>query len=170
MASDTGYDDEGGAFEKLVAHLDYPMFVVTTAVGERRSGCLVGFATQASIRPRRFLTGLSDKNHTYRVASEADRLAVHILGKDDFELARLFGNETGDEVDKFEQCKWRTGPDGVPILTGAPAWFSGRILERLRLGDHVAFLIEPDSGECVDNVGELVTYADVKDLDPGHDA
>jgi flavin reductase (DIM6/NTAB) family NADH-FMN oxidoreductase RutF len=170
MASDAGYDDEGAAFEKLVGHLDYPMFVVTTASGEQRAGCLVGFATQASIHPRRFLAGLSDKNHTYRVASEAQRLAVHVLGKDDGELARLFGGQTGDEVDKFAQCEWRPGPDDVPILTGAPAWFSGRILERLRLGDHVAFLIEPDSGECGDNVGALVTFADVRDLEPGHPA
>ncbi|MEP7180245.1 MAG: flavin reductase family protein [Pseudonocardiales bacterium] len=170
MISGAGHNDDGAAFEALVGHLDYPMFVVTTALGERRSGCLVGFATQASIRPRRFLVGLSDKNHTFRVASDADRLAVHLLGKDDAGLARLFGEQTGDEVDKFAQCEWRPGPDGVPILTGAPAWFSGRILERLRLGDHVAFLIEPDSGECRDAVGHLVTYADVRDFDPGHEA
>jgi flavin reductase (DIM6/NTAB) family NADH-FMN oxidoreductase RutF len=170
MASDAGYRDDGAAFEQLVGHLDYPMFVGTTAVGDRRSGCLVGFATQASIRPRRFLVGLSDKNYTYRVAAEADRLAVHILGKDDVELARLFGEQTGDKVDKFAQCEWRPGPGGVPVLHGVPAWFSGRILERLRLGDHVAFLIEPDSGECGDDVGDFVTYADVRDFEPGHGA
>jgi flavin reductase (DIM6/NTAB) family NADH-FMN oxidoreductase RutF len=170
MASEASYDDGGAAFEKLVGHLDYPMFVVTTAVGERRAGCLIGFATQASIHPRRFLAGLSDKNYTYRVASESDRLAVHILGKDDYDLARLFGGQTGDEVDKFAQCEWRAGPGDVPILTGAPAWFSGRILERLRLGDHVAFLIEPDSGECGDDIGDLVSYGEVKDLTPGHPA
>ncbi|MDT4965157.1 MAG: hypothetical protein QOF87_4804 [Pseudonocardiales bacterium] len=170
MTSEARYDDGGVAFEKLVGHLDYPMFVVTTAVGERRAGCLIGFATQASIHPRRFLAGLSDKNYTYRVASDADRLAVHILGKDDVELAKLFGEQTGDKVDKFARCEWRPGPEGVPILTEAPAWFSGRILERLPLGDHVAFLIEPDSGECHEDIGDLVTYGDVRDFKPGHPA
>jgi flavin reductase (DIM6/NTAB) family NADH-FMN oxidoreductase RutF len=170
MGSDTSYDDDGAAFEELVGHLDYPMFVVTTAVGEQRAGCLIGFATQASIHPRRFLAGLSDKNHTYRVATTAQRLAVHVLGQGEGDLARLFGSQTGDEVDKFAQCEWRAGPEGVPILTGAAAWFSGRILERLRLGDHVAFLIEPDSGEITDDIGDLVTFTDVRDLDPGHRA
>src|SRR5215208_7631728 len=37
------------AFEAIVAQLDYPMFIVTAAAGEERGGCLVGFATQASI-------------------------------------------------------------------------------------------------------------------------
>ena len=39
------------AFEKLVAPLDYPMFVVTTEANGIAAGCLVGFASQASIRP-----------------------------------------------------------------------------------------------------------------------
>jgi flavin reductase (DIM6/NTAB) family NADH-FMN oxidoreductase RutF len=163
------WDDAGAAFEALVGHLDYPMFVVTTAVGERRAGCLVGFATQVSIQPRRFLAGLSRNNHTYRVARDADRLAVHVLGREELRLARLFGEQTGDEVDKFAHCAWSPGPGGVPILDRAAAWFSGRILERFGVGDHVAHLIEPDSG-AAEAVDELVSFSDVRDLDPGHPA
>jgi flavin reductase (DIM6/NTAB) family NADH-FMN oxidoreductase RutF len=48
------------AFEKLVSLLDYPMFVVTTRAGDESAGCLVGFATQVSIRPPRFIVGLSN--------------------------------------------------------------------------------------------------------------
>ncbi len=60
------------AFEKLVSMLDYPMYVVTTACGDQRAGCLVGFTSQVSIGPPRFLVGLSEKNHTYRVAQRRD--------------------------------------------------------------------------------------------------
>ncbi len=170
MSIDGQWSDDGAAFEAIVGHLDYPMFVVTAVAGEQRAGCLVGFATQASIQPRRFLVGISDKNQTYRVASDADRLAVHVLAKGDLELARLFGEQTGDETDKFAQCDWQPGPDGVPVLTGAAAWFSGRILERLRLGDHVAFLIEPDSGDRAAGFDAVVKYSDVREFEPGHGA
>ncbi|MDD4868688.1 MAG: flavin reductase, partial [Mycobacterium sp.] len=47
------------AFEKLVALLNYPMFVVTTVANGVTAGCLVSFASQASIHPPRFLVGLS---------------------------------------------------------------------------------------------------------------
>ncbi len=67
------------AFEKLVSLLDYPMFVVTTRAGDESAGCLVGFASQVSIRPPRFLVGLSKRNHTYRVAQRTDYLAVHLV-------------------------------------------------------------------------------------------
>ncbi|WAX58564.1 flavin reductase family protein [Jatrophihabitans cynanchi] len=157
------------AFATIAARLDYPMFVVTTAAGDERAGCLVGFATQASIEPARFLVGLSDKNHTYRVARDADRLAVHLLSRRDEALAELFGEHTGDREDKFARCGWHRGPGDVPILDGAAAWFSGPIVHRAPLGDHTGFLIEPDAGECSDLTG-VIMFRDVQGLDPGHDA
>ena len=59
------------AFEKLVDLLDYPMFVVTAHADGVEAGCLVGFASQTSIHPPRFLVGLSTKNQTFRVAADA---------------------------------------------------------------------------------------------------
>src|SRR5690606_28471984 len=52
-------------FARLVATFDYPLYIVTTAVGQERSGCLIGFATQCSIHPPRFLACISKKNHTF---------------------------------------------------------------------------------------------------------
>lgn len=133
----------GGAFDRLVSLLDYPMFIVTTAAGKRRAGCLVGFASQTSIHPARFLVGLSRNNRTFTVAQNADHLAVHVLGRESLSLAELFGGSTGDSIDKFCQCAWHDGPAGMPILDAAPAWFVGRVLRRFDLGDHVGHLIEP---------------------------
>lgn len=158
------------AFEELSGRLDYPMFVVTARSGDgERAGCLVGFSTQGSIDPLRYLVGLSLRNHTCRVAQRSLRLAVHALSTSDRHLAVLFGTQTGDQVDKFARCAWHDGPDGVPVLDDAAAWFSGPVLERFALGDHVGFLIAPDAGEC-DASGELLTFTDVVDLDPGHGA
>ena len=67
------------AFEKLVSMLDYPMYIVTTQADDERAGCLVGFTSQVSIGPPRFLVGLSERNHTFRVAQRATHLAVHLL-------------------------------------------------------------------------------------------
>jgi flavin reductase (DIM6/NTAB) family NADH-FMN oxidoreductase RutF len=157
------------AFATVATRLDYPMFVVTTATADERAGCLVGFATQASIDPARFLIGLSDKNHTYRVARAADRLAVHLLSRRHKAIAELFGEHTGDHEDKFGRCSWHRGPGGVPILDEAAAWFTGPIVHSTPLGDHVGFLIEPDDGECPD-LTDLITFHDVQQFYPGHEA
>lgn len=159
-----------GAFEAIAGALDYPMFVVTTQVGSQRSGCLVGFACQISITPPRFLVGLSNKNHTYPIASASKFLAVHIIPSEHLGLATLFGELTGDDVDKFAFCKWHPGPHDLPILDEATAWFGGRILDRIALGDHVGFLLAPECGFAPDDFGSIVTIGSVRDLEPGHDA
>jgi flavin reductase (DIM6/NTAB) family NADH-FMN oxidoreductase RutF len=157
------------AFDALVGELDYPMFIATTRTGDRLGGCLLGFATQTSIDPPRFLVCLSRRNRTYRLARAADALAVHFVPREAAELADLFGGETGDEVDKFARCDWEPGPEGLPILTACENWFAGRVLERLDLGDHVGFLLEPvaarhDGGE------RGFTFHRAKRIQPGHEA
>ena len=156
------------AFEAMMATLDYPMFIVTLQVGEERSGCLVGFAGQVSIHPGRFLTCLSDKNHTYRVADRgAEHLGVHLVPADAIDLAELFGGQTGDEVDKFARTAWHEGPHGVPILDGCPTWLVGRVAERIPFGDHVGFLLEPVAVQHDDSSG-MLDFQRARGIQAGH--
>jgi flavin reductase (DIM6/NTAB) family NADH-FMN oxidoreductase RutF len=155
-------------FNRLMSLLDYPLFIVTTAAEGERAGCLIGFGSQVSIRPPRFLACLSVKNHTYRVATRAGVLVVHLVPADAEQLAGLFGGETGDEVDKFAQCEWEPGPDGVPVLTELENWFAGRILSRSDLGDHCGFLLEPIEGEARRSE-EQFTFRRARWIEPGHE-
>ena len=152
-----------------LGELDYPMFIVTAAARDERAGCLVGFATQCSIDPLRFIVCLSDKNRTFRVAQEASLLAVHVVPEGADDLARLFGSETGDETDKFERCSWTPGPEGTPVLDDCGNWFAGRILDRVDVGDHWAFLLAPLRG--ADQAGEdAFSFQDARWIEPGHEA
>jgi flavin reductase (DIM6/NTAB) family NADH-FMN oxidoreductase RutF len=156
-------------FQRLVAQLDYPMFIATVAAGGERSGCLIGFATQSSIDPPRFLAGISDKNRTFRVAKGADTMAIHLVPEDAGELAELFGGETGDEVDKFARTGWHEGPGGVPLLDGCPNRFVGRIVERIDFGDHVGMVLEPFFAEADEDSAQLGFHR-AKRIEPGHEA
>jgi flavin reductase (DIM6/NTAB) family NADH-FMN oxidoreductase RutF len=161
--------DTAGPFGTLTAALDYPMFVVTVAEGRRRAGCLVGFTTQCSIEPPRFFVCLSRNNHTYRVAKQADVLALHLLGRHQRDLADLFGHETGDETDKFTRCRWTPGRAGTPLLADCPNRFVARIVDRVDVGDHLGLVVEPVEGWAGD-LGALLTFQQVRDLEPGHPA
>ena len=156
-------------FQRLVAQLDYPMFIATVAAGDERAGCLIGFATQCSIHPARFLAGISDKNRTFRVARGAGSMAIHLVPERAAELAELFGGQTGDEVDKFERSAWRPGPEGVPLLDDCPNRFVGRILERIDFGDHVGVVLEPFFAEEDEQSGQLGFHR-AKRIEPGHEA
>jgi len=162
--------DPSATFLELAGSLDYPLFIVTAAEGERREGCVIGFATQCSFHPARFLACLSRENRTYRFALGVDVLAVHLVPRARAGLAELFGGETGDEIDKFARCAWHPGPRGLPILDGCTSWFAGAICERLDLGDHVGFLLEPLEVQFAPGE-EIVYFQAVKDaVEPGHPA
>ena len=158
------------AFDALVGALDYPMFIATTAAGGERSGCLVGFATQCGIDPARFLVCVSDKNRTYRVLERgAAAIVMHVVPQDAGHLVELFGGETGDDADKFDRCRWSEGPEGLPVLDDCRSWFAGRIVERVRLGDHVGFVLEPFAGEAGYD-GPAFPFSRAQRVEPGHEA
>jgi flavin reductase (DIM6/NTAB) family NADH-FMN oxidoreductase RutF len=160
--------NENREFQELMAQLDYSLLITTVASNGDRSGCLVGFASQVSIQPPRFLICLSVKNRTFRVAQGAEVVVVHFVPEQAEELAALFGGQTGDEIDKFSRCGWREGPAGAPVLTDLENWFAGRVLDTMAFGDHCGFLLEPIDGEA-HRSGAPLTFRRAKWIEPGHE-
>ena len=146
----------------MLDELDYPMFIATVP----GDGCLVGFATQCSIDPVRFLVCLSNKNKTYRLARDASHMALHVVPDDRADLADLFGGETADEVDKLARVEWSAGPGGAPLIAGCP-YVAGRLHERVDVGDHVAFVLEV---EVEEGAAKPLRFAHARTIDPGHEA
>lgn len=156
--------------QELVGGLDYPMLIVTAAAEGRRAGCLVGFSTQCSIDPLRFLLCISKRNATSQVARAASHLGVTFLTRQDRALASLFGEETGDRVDKFSLCQWEPAAQGVPVPVGGAGYYIGAVMHRRGVGDHDAFLLEPVSAHTRIRGGVQLGFQDVRDMEPGHQA
>lgn len=156
--------------DTLTGELDYPMVIVTTIADGERSGCLVGFHTQCSIHPPRWAVWISKVNHTYRVALRATSLAVHFPSVDDQDLAELFGEETGDEVDKFAHCEWTDGPNGVPLLNRIANRFVGAVVDTLDDDcDHQCFIVAADDVQRAHPLRQL-SFQAVRDFEAGHPA
>jgi flavin reductase (DIM6/NTAB) family NADH-FMN oxidoreductase RutF len=158
------------AFDELVARADAAMVIVTTAVGDERSGCLVGFHSQCGMNPPRYAVWISNANHTHAVAARATSFAVHLVPADRRDLAELFGGSSGDEVDKLGRCDWSPAIGGAPLLGGCPDRFVGRKVAWLdAVADHTCLVLEPAAAE-IGSSGSLLRLHDVTDIDPGHEA
>lgn len=164
-------DPVRGSFQAIAERLDYPMFVVTATDGIERAGCLVGFATQCSIEPRRMLVCLSKQNRTAVVAREVDSLVVHVLRSGDRDLAVRFGELTGDEVDKFAGLDVTVAPGGAPVISGLD-WFQGDVHARHDLGDHVGYVLDVEAtvGAAIRARESPLGFQQVHGLEPGHPA
>lgn len=95
--------------DPMTEEADFPLYVVTACLGDEVSGCLAGFVTQSSLRPVRFLVCVSKVNYTFTVVETSKALAVHLLGSDQRDMASLFGEWSGDDIDKFRQLDWKEG-------------------------------------------------------------
>jgi flavin reductase (DIM6/NTAB) family NADH-FMN oxidoreductase RutF len=157
------------AFDQIAATSTSRMTIVTTRAGDEMDGCLVGFSTQCSIDPVRYLVCLSVTNRTYELAQRATELVVHPLhdAPHDHGLARLFGEHTARETDKFARCRWTEGPHGAPVLTGLD-WFAGPVVERFPVGDHVAHVVDVTVGSSSRAHEPWLMLRDVLDFDAGN--
>jgi flavin reductase (DIM6/NTAB) family NADH-FMN oxidoreductase RutF len=153
----------------MTSSASYPFYVVTAAADGEMSGCLVGFVTQSSIAPVRFIICVSRANHTHGIARRSGGLGLHLLGSDQRELASLFGETTGDVVDKFADVSWSTGITGAPRLTECAAWIEGSIIGSFDAGDHEALLVNVVDGGPGSHRGRLM-LEDVSDFESGHPA
>ena len=162
--------DSDGDISPFVDRVDYPYFVLTVrAPDEEMSGCLAGFVTQCSIEPPNFIACISRLNHTLGVALRASAMGLHLLGQDQVSMARVFGEETGDVVDKFAQVEWRLGTSGAPVLTDVAVAVEGTILGHFAVGDHEAFLVRAIGAVTGPGQG-LLTHHTSPPLQPGHPA
>jgi flavin reductase (DIM6/NTAB) family NADH-FMN oxidoreductase RutF len=148
--------------------IDYPFYVVTVRSPEAdMSGCLAGFVTQCSINPPNFLVCIAKVNHTLGVAERSTGMGLHLLGEDQVDLARLFGEQTGDLVDKFASVDWRLGFTGAPLLVDAAVSMEGQVLGHFSVGDHEAFLMRAARAVEGGPPG-LLTFRAAPQLHPGH--
>ena len=158
------------SFETLMAAVDPPLIVVTTAAEDEQAGCLVGFHVQSSITPQHYCVWLSKANHTYRVGLRAKHFAVHFLTADDLEIAERFGTLTGEDTDKFAGLDVEPDEHGVPLLKACPNRLS---LERLSMlddgSDHVCLTTRVSSSHTSGDFKPL-RVSDAAHLDPGHES
>jgi flavin reductase (DIM6/NTAB) family NADH-FMN oxidoreductase RutF len=160
--------DRTAAFDCIVEHLEYPMFVVAAATSDDADACLVGFTSQCSIDPARFAVFLSKANRTYELACGTEVVVVHRLRPDQHRIAEHFGGTSAhDDARKLAGCGWQPGPGGAPVIDDCD-WFGGRILERFDAGDHVAFVLEPFGGECRET--DQLGAQEVFDIEAGRPA
>lgn len=161
-------DDD--AFETLMASVDQPLVVVTTAAEDERAGCLVGFHAQSSIDSEHYSVWLSKANHTYRTGLRAKHFAVHFLTDGDLDLAERFGTTCSAETDKFDGLDVDTDDLGIPLLRDCP---NRIVLERIAVlddgGDHVCLASRVVSAHADEPFTPLRVSA-ATNLEPGHPA
>ncbi|MER5182482.1 flavin reductase family protein [Streptomyces sp. NPDC002896] len=111
--------------------------------------------TSVSLHPALVSFCLGATASTADAVQRADRFAVHILGVDNTALARQFARSG---IDRFAGVPYLQESDGLPVLTGVPAWLTARTASVQRIGDHLLVVGEVESGEVREEATALVYH------------
>jgi flavin reductase (DIM6/NTAB) family NADH-FMN oxidoreductase RutF len=100
---------------------------------------------------------------SWPAVTSAEAVIVHLLGRRDLDAARRMA---GPADQRFTGPHWTEGPRGLPLLRGATAWFTGRIVDRLPVAGSAVVVVRVDGGG-VGMDDEALLYHDRTYLTPG---
>ncbi|GHH49985.1 flavin reductase (DIM6/NTAB) family NADH-FMN oxidoreductase RutF [Streptomyces candidus] len=119
---------------------------VITAAGRdlRPVGFTATSLNSVAAEPPLISFGVGTGSSSWPVLAEAEHIGVHVLGEDQEALAATFARSGADRFGA--PTRWRTGPEGVPVLDGVLAWLVCRVVARVPAGDHRIVLAQAVAG------------------------
>ncbi|GAB3808021.1 flavin reductase family protein [Micromonospora zhanjiangensis] len=127
-------------FRGLLRHQAAAVAVVTAA-GDPPVGFTATSFTSVSLHPPLVSFCVAQTASSWPGIARAEHIAVHLLDRDQDEVARIFATSG---IDRFASgAGWSAGPHGVPVLHDVLAWLVCRVADRITAGDHDIVLAEP---------------------------
>lgn len=126
------------AFTALV----HGVYVVTTRSGDRVNGMTAAWVSQVSLRPLLLVVSIAPGRYSHDLIKESGVFAVNVLTREQVDLGKRFGFQSGRRVDKFAGLEYIVAATGSPILPQAHAYFDLKLVDTFPAGDHSLFVGE----------------------------
>ena len=126
------------AFTALV----HGVYVVTTRMGNRVNGMTASWVSQVSLSPLLLMASIAPPRYSHDLIKESGIFAVNVLTREQIDLGKRFGFQSGRRVDKFAGLEYITAATGSPILPQAYAFFDVKLVNTFPAGDHTLFVGE----------------------------
>lgn len=127
-------------FKSALSQFATGVTVITTRLA---NGSFLGITASSfnsvSLDPPLVLWSLSDKANSLPVFSGNSHYVINVLAAEQAHLAAQFSKPA---IDRFAGVDFTLSATGLPILTGAIAWFECHNRSRYPEGDHVIFVGE----------------------------
>lgn len=136
----TGFDAFAQAFRRHAAGV--AVITALTAEGRPVGFTATSLASLAAVPPLATFN-MARSASSWPAIEQTDRVAIHMLGQEDFAVARIMA---GDNSRRFDGDHWEPGPHGLPILKSVTAWMIGRIVARTSVADNAMIAVQIDEG------------------------
>jgi flavin reductase (DIM6/NTAB) family NADH-FMN oxidoreductase RutF len=141
------------------------VYVVGVAHEGRSDAFTAAWITQVSFDPLLLGLSINPEHASYALLRDSQAFAVNVLKRDQLDLARHFGTQSGRDRDKLSGMRWRLGEVGAPVLLDAAAYLECRVTGIVSAGDHELVLGQAIGGSILASGVELLSYADTGNMD-----
>ncbi|MBI4271496.1 MAG: flavin reductase family protein [Candidatus Rokubacteria bacterium] len=132
------------------------LYVITSRAGARHGAATVTWVSQASFRPPLLMAALRPESNVFQCLRESGLAAVHILGRDQQDLAQKFFAPTRAGEGLLNGEPFVEGTTSAPVLRNAPAYLECRVRHIIdAAGDHAIVIMEVTDAACRDAVRTL---------------
>jgi flavin reductase (DIM6/NTAB) family NADH-FMN oxidoreductase RutF len=119
------------------------MWVLASGTGDDLEASSVTWITQVSFVPPLVAVAIKADSHLTAVVERHRAFTLHLLSKDQQELAAAFIKPTKIEAGTIGGLAFRPAPvTGAPLLDGFPASMEARVVDIITRGDHSLFIAE----------------------------
>jgi len=122
--------------------LVHGVYVVTTRLGDRVNGMTAAWVSQVSLKPLLLMAAIAPARYSHDLIRESGVFAVNVLTREQVDLGKRFGFQSGRRVDKFAGLDYLTATTGAPILPQAHAFIDLKLVDTFTAGDHTLFVGE----------------------------
>ena len=125
--------------------------IVTCRKDGRDNGLVVGFGGNASFDPQMIAVGIVPTRFSYDMVKDTGVFVVNFPAKGYEEEYKVFGFESGRDVDKIEKCDIKFTDGEVvdaPVLTDCPVNFECTVVDSIKPGSHEMFFGKIEKVHC----------------------
>jgi flavin reductase (DIM6/NTAB) family NADH-FMN oxidoreductase RutF len=147
-------------------NVTHGLYIVTAVRRGRYNGQCLDALMQPTSHPPRIAISMRKSTFTHEMVSETGIFTVNVLCRDDVacsEKIKLFGLQSGRQVNKFKDIVFTAGRNGAPIIDEALAFFECRVDEskKMDLGTHTLFIAEVTRAGYK-TAGDPLTYCEYR--------
>lgn len=135
------------------------MYVVTSSSGARHGAATVTWLSQASFKPPLVMAAIRPESNVFRCLAESGVAVVHILDRDQQDMAQRFFSPTRVVDDTINGEPFVPGITHAPVLKNARAYFECVVRQMCALGDHTVVVMEVVEAACRGEASPLTVAA-----------
>ena len=149
--------------------ITYGLYIVSSKDGDRLNGHISNTVFQVTADPPRFAVATHKDNLTTEMIRNSRVFSVSVLQQDvDLKFLGPWGFSSGRDMDKFKDCRYKTGRSGAPIvLDKSIAYIDCEVDDEVDTGTHVIFIGKAVDAEILDGSRLPLTYAYYRDVIKG---